>query len=411
MEFEKDSKDSRKDAGLPQLKVAIVGGGIVGLAIARQLSEKGHGVTLFEKESRWGYHQTGHNSGVIHAGPYYKPGSLKAKMCLEGNRSMFAFAAKHNIPHEKCGKLILATTPKEVERLNSLAERAKQNGVNCRIISAEEAKKYEPYSNCLLALRVEDTGIIDYSKVSEKLAELARENGAILNLNSKVVSISNIGSKVIVGLHGKKESFDFLINASGLYSDVVAKMAGFIPNIKIVPFRGEYFELVDDRKHLVNGLIYPVPDPDMPFLGVHLTRMINGEVHAGPNAVFALAREGYKWRNINLVETSKTMIYSGFLRLVLNNFKIGILEIFRSIVKTKFASDLSRLVPDIRSNDLVRSNSGVRAQAINEDGTLVDDFVIQRNVNQIHILNAPSPAATSSLEIAKYINKLIDETE
>lgn len=387
--------------------VTIIGGGIVGLALADRLSTDGLTVTVLEKESRWAAHQTGHNSGVIHAGPYYKPGSLKATMCLAGNRSMTAFAQEHGIAHETCGKLIVATTEKEVPRLQALAERASANGVTCRLITMDEAREFEPHVGGVAALRVENTGIVDYKAVSAKLAELAEQRGAQLLLGTRARSIRSSGDQVVVEHDRGEVTSDLLINAAGLQSDKVARLAGMVPEVQIVPFRGEYYELSSASEHLVNGLIYPVPDPDMPFLGVHLTRMIDGSVHAGPNAVLALAREGYRWSTISPSELLGTLTFPGFLRLASGNVVTGAQEILRSFSKRRFARDLARLVPDITAADLVPSGSGVRAQAIRRDGKLVDDFVIQQERNQIHILNAPSPAATSSLEIARYVAALI----
>jgi L-2-hydroxyglutarate oxidase len=274
--------------------ITIVGGGIVGLALARKLSSTGFGVTVLEKEPKWAAHQTGHNSGVIHAGPYYKPGSLKATMCLAGNRSMTAFAKEYGIEYETCGKLIVATSEDEVGRLDALAARASANGVTCRLISMEEAREFEPHVGGVKALRVENTGIINYTAVSERLAELAATQGAELVLGTRVKAIHSSDSEVVIEHERGRVTSDFLINAAGLHSDVIARMAGITPNVRVVPFRGEYYELSPARRDLVRGLIYPVPDPELPFLGVHLTRMIDGSVHAGPNAVLAFAREGYR---------------------------------------------------------------------------------------------------------------------
>lgn len=387
--------------------VTIIGGGIIGLALAHRLSSDGIAVTVLEKENHWAAHQTGHNSGVIHAGPYYRPGSLKAAMCLEGNRSMAAFAREYSITHEICGKLIVATSESEVGRLEALASRASANGVTCRVISIDEARDYEPHVGGLKALRVENTGIIDFKAVAAKLAELAERNGANLILGARARAIHSSDSEVVVEHDRGQVTSDLLINAAGLHSDLVAKLAGVTPTVQIVPFRGEYYELSSASQHLVNGLIYPVPDPEMPFLGVHLTRMIDGTVHAGPNAVLALAREGYRWNDVSPRDLLRTVTFPGFLRLASANIGTGAQEVIRSFSKRLFARDLSRLVPAIKAADLVSSGAGVRAQAIGRDGKLVDDFVIQKYRNQIHILNAPSPAATSALEIARHIARLM----
>ena len=387
--------------------VTIIGGGVVGLALAHRLSSEGSAVTVLEKEDRWAAHQTGHNSGVIHAGPYYKPGSLKAAMCLAGNRSMTQFAEEHGIAHETCGKLIVATSQAEVPRLKALTERASANGVTCKLISMDEAHEYEPHVGGVAALRVENTGIIDYKAVSRTLAELAKQHGATLELGTPVRAIRVSDNAVTVEHARGSVTSDLLINAAGLHSDAVARLAGMSPTVRIVPFRGEYYELREESKHLVRGLIYPVPDPEMPFLGVHLTRMIDGEVHAGPNAVLALSREGYRWNTISPRDLVGTLTFPGFLKLASGNIGTGAKEILRSFSKRRFAQDLARLVPAITAADLAPSGAGVRAQAIGRDGKLVDDFVIQRDRNQVHILNAPSPAATSALEIARYVAGLI----
>jgi L-2-hydroxyglutarate oxidase len=387
--------------------VTIIGGGILGLALAQKLSSEGRAVTVLEKESRWAAHQTGHNSGVIHAGPYYKPGSLKATMCLAGNRSMTNFAREHGIAYETCGKLIVATSESEVGRLDALAARASANGVTCRLVSMDEAREYEPHLGGVKALRVEDTGIVDYKAVSAKLAELAAQDGANLILGTRARAIHSSDREVVVEHDKGQVTSDLLINAAGLHSDLVARLAGLTPTVQIVPFRGEYYELGDASKHLVNGLIYPVPDPEMPFLGVHLTRMIDGAVHAGPNAVFALSREGYNWSTVSPRDLFRALTFPGFLKLASGNMGTGTQEILRSFSKRRFARDLARLVPDITTADIVPSGAGVRAQAIGRDGKLVDDFVIQQNQNQIHILNAPSPAATSALEISRHVSQLV----
>lgn len=385
----------------------IIGGGIIGLALARQLSSTGISVTLLEKESHWAAHQTGRNSGVIHAGPYYKPGSLKATMCLAGNRSMTKFARENGIAYESCGKLIVATSESEVSRLEALATRAAANGVTCQLISMEEAREFEPHLGGVRALRVENTGIIDYETVAVRLAELATEQGANLILGAKARAIYGSDREVVVEHDYGRVASELVINAAGLQSDKVARLAGMHPDVRIVPFRGEYFELTPSAQHLVKGLIYPVPDPDMPFLGVHLTRMISGRVHAGPNAVLALSREGYRWSTLSLRDLMGTLTFPGFLKFASGNIVTGTREIIRSLSKSRFARDLARLVPEITTGDLVPAPAGVRAQAFARDGKLVDDFVIQQTRNQIHILNAPSPAATSALEIAAHVSRLI----
>ncbi len=387
----------------------VVGGGIVGSSIALELAKAGKRVTLIEKEGYLAAHQTGRNSGVIHAGPYYKPGSLKAQLCTEGNRSMVKFAEEHDIPFEVTGKLLLGTKPKEVERLTALAERAAANKVDVELIGPEHIRGLEPFARGLSALHVKSTGIIDYGAVTRKLAELSQLNGAEVLLNAEVLGITSSSNEVIVEHSQGVSRGAMLINAAGLHSDRIAAMADVEPSLRIIPFRGEYFELSEDASKKVKGLIYPVPDPALPFLGVHFTKMIGGGVHAGPNAVLALAREGYSWGAINIRDVWSTLSYPGFARLAAQNLSTGVQEVIRSLSPTLFARDLSKLVPGIRPEDLIRADAGVRAQAVGKDGKLVDDFVIQRTQNQVHILNAPSPAATASLAIAQHVVRSIGE--
>ncbi|MCD9199579.1 L-2-hydroxyglutarate oxidase [Aeromicrobium wangtongii] len=384
-------------------RVVVVGGGIVGLAAAHELTLRGHQVTVLEKTEQWASHQTGHNSGVIHAGPYYKPGSLKATMCLAGNRSMTRFAQEHGIAHDICGKLIVATSADQIPRLQRLMSFAEANGTPARMVSASEAREYEPHVRAVQAMRVESTGIIDYTAVSVKLAELAELGGAELVLGAEVTAISQRAEGITVEHTKGRVEADLLVNCAGLHSDRVAALAGLDPEVRIIPFRGEYYELTAERSSLVNGLIYPVPDPDLPFLGVHLTRMIDGTVHAGPNAVLALAREGYSWRDRSWRDTRESVLYPGFARLAAHNLRTGTQEVLRSFSRRRFAASLAELVPEITKDDIVRSGSGVRAQAVRRDGSLADDFIIQKAPHQVHVLNAPSPAATSALEIAKHI--------
>ena len=388
---------------MARASVTVIGGGILGLAVAERLSRSGTNVTLLEKESTWSAHQTGHNSGVIHAGPYYAPGSLKATLCTAGNRSMVEFAREHGVPHELCGKLIVAVTKEEIPRLEHLYQRAMANGVPARIVSEEEAREFEPNVRALRALRVESTGIIDYSQVGSAFAQLAAGRGAELIRGARVERIDATSAGVVVDYGTGHVASDFLINCAGLQADRIAALAGVAPSVRIVPFRGEYYELVPEKRGLVNGLVYPVPDPSLPFLGVHLTRMMDGSVHAGPNAVLALAREGYDWKTIDLRDAFDSIGYPGFLRMAGRNVGTGAREVARSLSKGLFARSLAKLVPTIERNDIVRAGAGVRAQAVRRDGTLADDFVIQRAANQVHVLNAPSPAATSALEIARYI--------
>jgi L-2-hydroxyglutarate oxidase len=385
--------------------VVVVGGGIVGLAVAWELTRRGLDVTVLEKESRWAAHQTGHNSNVVHAGLYYKPGSFKAQMSVAGNRSIVDFARQYGVPVEVCGKLVVATGEHEIPALNTLAERAEANGVPAKKISPAEAREYEPEVSCVAALRVESTGIIDFPAVCHALVRLLDETGADLRLNSPALAIRpgrTGGVEVATG--DDVVTADALVNCAGLHSDRVARLAGLTPSAKIVPFRGEYYELKPDRRHLVRGLIYPVPDPTLPFLGVHLTRMLDGSVHAGPNAVLALRREGYRWGDFSAKDVAEVAAFPGIWRLARKYaFPTGLDEVRRSFSKKRFAASLARLVPAVTEDDIVRHGSGVRAQAMRRDGSLVDDFLIETARDQVHVLNAPSPAATSALEIARHI--------
>ena len=390
-------------------RTLIIGGGIVGLAILKKLSGLGVSVTLLEKEPHVAAHQTGRNSGVIHAGPYYEPGSLKAQLCTEGNRSLVKFAEEHEIPFEVTGKLLLGTNSRDIERLTAISDRAKANKVDSELIGPERIRELEPYANGLSALHVKATGIVDYKAVTSKLAELSEQDGAEVSLNTEVLGITSSGNEIIVEHSRGVTRGSMLINAAGLQSDRIARMAGLEPSLRIVPFRGEYFELSKEASTKVRGLIYPVPDPALPFLGVHLTKMIGGGVHAGPNAVLALAREGYSWGAVNIRDIWATLSYPGFARLAAQNLSTGTQEVIRSLSRTLFARDLSKLVPGIGATDLVRADAGVRAQAVSRGGKLVDDFVIQRTKNQVHVLNAPSPAATASLAIADYIVRSLDQ--
>lgn len=384
-------------------RVVIIGGGIVGLAVAERLGRLGAEVAVLEKETRWAAHQTGHNSGVIHAGPYYKPGSLKATLCTAGNASMFRFAEDNGIAHERSGKLIVAVDNGEVPRLRALADRARSNDIAARLVSGSEAREFEPHVAAVEALRVEATGIIDYTAVTTTLARLAEEHGAELLLGIAARDIRVTDREVTVVHDTGSVTADLLINCAGLHSDRIALLSGLRPAARIVPFRGEYYELAENRRDLVRGLVYPVPNPDLPFLGVHFTRMIDGSVHAGPNAVLALAREGYSWSKVSVRDAVEAVTYPGFLKLASKNIVTGGHEIARSLSKRLFASSLARLVPELTSSDIVRAGAGVRAQAVLPDGSLADDFLIQRAPRQIHVLNAPSPAATSALEIARHI--------
>ena len=391
--------------------VVVIGGGIIGLAVAWELTGRGLDVTVLEKEGGWAAHQTGHNSNVVHAGLYYKPGSFKARMSVAGNRSIVDFARRHDVPVEVCGKLVVATGEEEVPALDVLAERAAANGVPAKRITSAEAREYEPEVSCVAALRVESTGIIDYPGVCAALVRLLGEAGADLRLNSAALAIrAGRGGGVEVATSAGIVRADALVNCAGLHSDRVARLAGLTPSARIVPFRGEYYELRPESRHLVKGLIYPVPDPTLPFLGVHLTRMLDGSVHAGPNAVLALRREGYRWTDFSAKDVAEVATFPGTWRLA-RRYAIptGLDEVRRSFSKKRFAASLARLVPAVTEADIVRHGSGVRAQAMRSDGSLVDDFLIETARDQVHVLNAPSPAATSALEIARHIADRVAE--
>ncbi|HEY8372976.1 MAG TPA: L-2-hydroxyglutarate oxidase [Pseudonocardiaceae bacterium] len=386
------------------MHVAVVGGGIVGLAVAHELAvHRGYAVTVLEKENTWSRHQSGHNSGVVHAGLYYRPGSWKARLCVAGNRSVVEFAREHGVPVEVCGKLVVATEPEELPRLAELARRAEANGVPARTLTPEEAREFEPEVSCLAALRVESTAIIDFPGVCRVLADRLAEHGAELRTGSEVRAIRSAPGRVELATTTGVVRADALVNCAGLHSDRVARLAGLQPRARIVPFRGEYYELRPRARHLVRGLVYPVPDPRFPFLGVHLTRGVDGGVHAGPNAVLALRREGYQWRDVAAGDLAEVLRFPGFWRLAARHAATGIAEVWRSLSRQRFAESLARLVPAVRPADLVPAPAGVRAQAVLPDGSLVDDFLFETAPRQVHVLNAPSPAATSSLEIAKVV--------
>jgi L-2-hydroxyglutarate oxidase len=379
----------------------VIGGGIVGLATAHRLllDRPAAAVTVLEKEGQVAAHQTGHNSGVIHAGVYYPPGSLKARLCRAGSQSMVDFCAAHGIPVQVCGKLIVATADEELPRLHALHERAVANGLAARLLTAEQAREYEPNVACLAAMHVPTTGIVDFAAVCRRLATLVEKAGGEVRLATKVTAIR---PGLVLTTRGEVAA-EVIINCAGLYADRIARLAGVDPPARIIPFRGEYHELRPERRELVRGLIYPVPDPRFPFLGVHLTRMIDGSVHAGPNAVLATAREGYRWRRFSARDVAGILGWPGMWRMGRRHFRYGLTEVRRSLSRRRFAADLARLVPALTAADIVPAGSGVRAQAVRRDGGLVDDFLIVARPGQLHVLNAPSPAATSSLEIAKHL--------
>ena len=394
--------------------LAIIGGGIVGLATARALLERFPSLhlVLCEKEAELGVHQTGHNSGVIHSGIYYKPGSFKARLCVEGVRLMMDFCDTHGIKYDRCGKVIVATADDELPRLRNLYERGVANGVpGVAMIDAARVREIEPHVSAVAGIHSPNTAIVDYSEVTAALGRELVSRGVTIEYNFPVTAITRVrGGGVAVSTAHHTITARRIVNCAGLYSDVVARLAGAPTEVQIIPFRGEYYFLRQERETLVRGLIYPVPDPEFPVLGVHFTRTIHGEVEAGPNAVLAFAREGYRWTSIRPLEFAGTLRYPGFWAMARKYWKVGVWEVQRSLLKKKFVESLQRLVPELKAEDITPGGSGVRAQAVRPDGTLLDDFSIVSSADAIHVLNAPSPGATASLAIGRHIAGLAGET-
>ncbi|MCE2765656.1 MAG: L-2-hydroxyglutarate oxidase [Fimbriimonadaceae bacterium] len=386
-------------------RIGIIGGGIVGLSTAYKVSQKypQAQVILFEKENKLAEHQTGRNSGVIHSGIYYKPGSLKAKTCRDGKQQLETFCAQHNVAFETCGKVIVALNEGEKQSLYNIYQRGQENQVNCRLISQSELKEIEPHVNGIEAIHVKETGIADYVGFCETISHLLTESGHLIKVNSKVTEILKNNEGITLITSQGEERVDYLVNCAGLQSDKVARMAGLNPSVKIIPFRGEYFELTKEAEHLCQTLIYPVPDPKFPFLGVHFTRMVLGGVECGPNAVLAFAREGYDNKTINVGEFAETLTYPGFIKLASKFWRIGLGEMHRSYSKKAFVTALQRLVPEVKEDHLIQAPAGVRAQAVNANGAMVDDFAFVEDQRSVHVINAPSPAATACLAIADEI--------
>jgi L-2-hydroxyglutarate oxidase len=385
--------------------VAIIGGGIVGLATAMALTKQFKlSLVVLEAENQLAAHQTGHNSGVIHSGLYYKPGSLKAKNCVEGREAMYRFCADHGIAHDNCGKLVVATLPEELQALDKLEERGVANKLaGIRRLKAEEIKEYEPHATGLAGLHVPQTGIVDYIGVTEAYGKLVKEAGGEIETGARVTSFRSDQGVFVLGTPKGEVRCRNLINCGGLQSDRIARMCGVNPGLQILPFRGEYYEIVPERQFLIKNLLYPVPDPRFPFLGVHFTRMVKGGVEAGPNAVLAFKREGYKMSSISLGDLAQYGAYIGFWRMSIKYWKMGFGEFYRSFNKAAFVKALQRLLPDLRMEDVHRSGAGVRAQALAPNGALLDDFSIVEAEHMVHVLNAPSPAATASISIGKSI--------
>ena len=391
--------------------ITIVGGGIIGLATAYQLSEvyPGKKVVLLEKEAMLACHQSGRNSGVLHSGIYYKPGTLKAINCREGKRAMEAFCQRHGITYEICGKVIVAVDAAELRRLQMIYERGQANGVACELIDRSRLAHLEPATAGISAIHVPEAGIVDYVAVVRKLGEIVSQRGGEIRTSTCVTAVKQQQDRVIIETTQGEFDSSYLVNCAGLHSDRVTAMSAGKTDVKIIPFRGEFFELVPSATHLCRNLIYPVPDPSFPFLGVHFTRLAVGGVECGPNAVLAFAREGYRKTDINFTDLYESLSYPGFIKLTLKHWKMGLGEMWRSISKQAFVSALQRLVPAITASDLMPAPSGVRAEALNRDGTLVDDFVFDANERIVNVINAPSPAATASLNIGKLIVQKLAE--
>jgi L-2-hydroxyglutarate oxidase len=390
--------------------IIVIGGGIIGLATGYQILKKKPGtqLLLIEKEDELAGHQTGNNSGVIHSGIYYKPGSLKARNCIEGYDMLVSFCQEEQIVYELCGKVIVATDEAELPYLQMLYERGQQNGLDgLKLLDQDEIKEKEPHVNGIKGIFVPQTGIIDYKQVSEKYAEKIRFNGGDIRLGEKVIKQSDKeGKNVVITDKGEHET-RLIVNCAGLYSDKMAALTEKKVDVRIIPFRGEYYEIKKEKQYLVKNLVYPVPDPNFPFLGVHFTRMIHGGIEAGPNAVLAFAREGYKKLKVNPKELYETVTWPGFQRVAKKYWRTGLGEYYRSFSKSAFTRALQRLIPEIQEGDLITGGAGIRAQACERDGGLNDDFLILENDKAINVCNAPSPAATSSLAIGKTVSEMV----
>ncbi len=394
---------------MPQFDVAIIGGGILGLSTAMEMTRRYEGLAMVvvEKEADVARHQTGHNSGVIHSGLYYRPGSRKAVMAVRGAEQMVDFAREHGIPYERCGKVVVATAESRVAALEELERRGEANGVpGIRMLGPDELHEFEPHAVGVRALHVPSTGIIDYEAVSQKYRELVEARGGELRLGTAVRGFEPLAGGVGIRTSAGRIEAAHVVNCGGLFADRIARQAGASPGVQIVPFRGEYYELKPEARTLVKNLIYPVPDPAFPFLGVHFTRRVDGTVEAGPNAVLALRREGYRWREISVRDTWEALRYPGFLRLARRYWRTGLGEMYRSASKRAFVQALRELVPELSGGQLDRAGAGVRAQALERDGSLADDFRIVEDERMIHVLNAPSPGATASISIGQAITDM-----
>lgn len=396
-----------------RVDLVVIGAGIIGLATAHRyiVEHPGRSVLVLEREPGAAWHQTGRNSGVLHSGIYYAPGSMKARLAVSGRRAMVDFCQENGIQHDVCGKVIVATRPDELERLRALHIRAEENGLEAELIDRNRLTELEPNCAGIEAIHVPSTGIVSYAAVCEVLSRQIETAGGAVRYETNVLGIEDSDEGARITTSAGEIISGLVVNCAGLRCDQVAEMVGASGGNRIVPFRGEYFEIVPERRDLVNGLIYPVPDPSFPFLGVHLTRMIDGAVHAGPNAVLALDREGYRWRDVSASQVFEHVTNRGLWKLARKYWRTGAGEVWRSLSKQAFVRALQRLVPEIRAQDLEVSPAGVRAQAMDADGQLLDDFAITQARNSMHVLNAPSPAATASLEIANQIVQMIDARE
>jgi len=383
----------------------VIGAGIIGLSTARQLqrNQPTCSVLVLDKEPGPARHQTGHNSGVIHAGVYYQPGSLKARFCREGNIATRTFCDEHGISYDQCGKLLVATDPLELERMQDLIARCKTNEIEIEVLDAAQLKEREPNINGVGAVLVPSTGIVSFTEVTEKMAKLVVVDGGAVLFNREVTAINEQANQVTVKTTAGNFNGRFLITCAGLMADRIVRMLGILPEFKIIPFRGDYYQLSPENNHIVNHLIYPIPDPDLPFLGVHLTRMIDGSVTVGPNAVLAFKREGYRKTDISLKDSWETLTYPGLLKVLMNNFKTSMLELKNGLYKKGYLALVRKYCPSLKLEDLQPYPSGVRAQAVTRKGELVHDFLFVSSRRTLSVCNAPSPAATSAIPIGKHI--------
>lgn len=383
----------------------VIGGGILGMSTAWQLQKKypNKTVLVVEKESSAAQHQTGHNSGVIHAGVYYKPGSLKAKFCKEGNIATKAFCREHNIPFDECGKLLVATDQKELERMHALVGRCAENGIEIEVLDQAQLREREPNITGVGAIFVPSTGIVNYTQISSKMGELVEQAGGVVRFNTCVTGIEEFADRVTVFTNHERFQGRFLVSCSGLQSDRVVEMMGLEPDFRIIPFRGEYYLLGEQHNQIVNHLIYPIPDPDLPFLGVHLTRMIDGTVTVGPNAVLAFKREGYKKTDISLKDSFQMLTYPGMIKLLFKHFKASMTELKNSISKSGYLKLVQKYCPSLTLDDMQEYPAGIRAQAVSKNGDVIDDFLFMNTSRALAVCNAPSPAATSAIPIGQHI--------